>query len=51
MGYDNEKRIVRLLLKFNGNLEPIIDKLLSEKEGKHKHCKKREEKIKKDKAS
>ncbi|CAD8208513.1 unnamed protein product [Paramecium octaurelia] len=47
MGYDNDKRIVRLLLKFNGNLEPIIDKLLSGREGKHHHCKKREGKCEK----
>ncbi|CAD8120057.1 unnamed protein product [Paramecium sonneborni] len=51
MGYDNEKRIVRLLLKFNGNLEQIIEKLLSGKQGKNRQCKKREGKCQKDKAS
>ncbi|CAD8115462.1 unnamed protein product [Paramecium sonneborni] len=51
MGYDNEKRIVRLLLKFNGNLEQIIDKLLNGKQGKHRQCMKREGKCQKDKTS
>lgn len=56
MGYTNEKRIVRLLLKFNGNMEPVLEKLLSGpdwkhgKHGKHGHCGKHE-KIQKDKES
>jgi hypothetical protein len=43
MGYSNEKRIVRLLLKFNGSMEPVLEKLLNgpEKHGHgHGHCKK-----------
>ncbi|CAD8189998.1 unnamed protein product [Paramecium octaurelia] len=28
MGYTNEKKIAKLLLKFEGNLEPILDKFL-----------------------
>ncbi|CAD8107232.1 unnamed protein product [Paramecium primaurelia] len=51
MGYDNQKRIVRLLFKFNGNLESIVDKLLNGKIGKNKHCKKIEGKCQKDKTS
>ncbi|CAD8200695.1 unnamed protein product [Paramecium octaurelia] len=51
MGYDNQKRIVRLLLKFNGNLESIVDKLLNEKGCKSEHCKNKGEKCQKNKTS
>lgn len=57
MGYSNEKRVVRLLLKFNGNLEPVLEKLLSGPDWKHGHGKHghghcgKHEKIQKDKES
>ncbi|CAK63183.1 unnamed protein product (macronuclear) [Paramecium tetraurelia] len=51
MGYNNQKRIVRLLLKFNGNLESIVNKLLNEKDRKSKNYKKKGEKCQKDKTS
>lgn len=29
MGYDNERRNFKLLLKFNGNLEAVLDRIFS----------------------
>lgn len=37
MGYTNEKKIAKLLSKFEGNLEPILDKCLKIK-NKDYHC-------------
>lgn len=37
MGYTDEKRNLRLLMKFNGNLESILDRLLNDRGHGH-HC-------------
>jgi hypothetical protein len=49
MGYTDEKRNLRMLMKFNGNLESILERLLNDKG--HCHHGHHHGKQKKDKGS